>query len=203
VGQVTVDMSISLDGFIAGPDDRPGQELGEGGMQLHEWVFGLAGWRARHGLEGGEIGPDDDIADEAFRSVGAVVMGRRMFDLGEGPWGDEPPFHVPVFVLTHRARESIAKDGGTSYTFVTDGIETALEQARAAAGDRDVSLAGGANIVQQYLRSGLVDQIQLHVGPLLLGAGKRLLDEAGRATLEATRVVDSPAVTHLRYRVVK
>jgi dihydrofolate reductase len=203
MGKVTVDMSMSLDGFIAGPNDGPGQELGEGGMQLHEWVFGLAGWRKRHGLEGGETGPDDEMMEEASSNVGALVMGRRMFDLGEGPWGDEPPFHVPVFVLTHRARDSVAKEGGTSYTFVTDGIESALEQARAAAGDRDVALAGGANIVQQYLRAGLVDQIQLHVSPLLLGAGRRLLDEAGRATLEATRVVESPGVTHLRYRVVK
>jgi dihydrofolate reductase len=203
MGKVTVDMSMSLDGFIAGPNDGPGQELGEGGMQLHEWVFGLAGWRKRHGLEGGETGPDDEMMEEASSNVGAVVMGRRMFDLGEGPWGDEPPFHVPVFVLTHRARDSVAKEGGTSYTFVTDGIESALEQARAAADDRDVALAGGANIVQQYLRAGLVDQIQLHVAPLLLGAGRRLLDEAGRATLEATRVVESPGVTHLRYRVVK
>jgi dihydrofolate reductase len=203
MGKVTVDMSMSLDGFIAGPNDGPGQELGEGGMQLHEWVFGLAGWRKRHGLEGGETGPDDEMMEEASSNVGALVMGRRMFDLGEGPWGDEPPFHVPVFVLTHRARDSVAKEGGTSYTFVTDGIESALEQARAAAGDRDVALAGGANIVQQYLRAGLVDQIQLHVAPLLLGAGRRLLDEAGRATLEATRVVESPGVTHLRYRVVK
>jgi dihydrofolate reductase len=197
-------MSISLDGFIAGPNDGPGQELGEGGMQLHEWVFGLAGWRARHGLEGGDTGPDDDIVEEAFGNVGAVIMGRRMFDLGEGPWGDEPPFHVPVFVVTHRAREPVEKRGGTSYSFVTDGIESALDQAQAAAGEKDdVSIAGGANVVQQYLRAGLVDEFQLHVAPLFLGGGKRLLDETGQVELETTRVVDSPGVTHLRYRVVK
>jgi dihydrofolate reductase len=127
MGKVAVDMSMSLDGFIAGPNDGPGQELGEGGMQLHEWVFGLASWRERHGLEGGETGQDADVVEEAFTNVGAVLMGRRMFDLGEGPWGDEPPFHVPVFVLTNRPRETVDKQGGTTFTFVTDGIESALE----------------------------------------------------------------------------
>jgi dihydrofolate reductase len=203
VGKVNVDMSMSLDGFIAGPNDGPGQELGEGGMRLHEWIFALAGWRERHGLEGGETGPDDDLVEEAFSKIGAVVMGRRMFDLGEEPWGDEPPFHVPVFVVTHRGREPVEKQGGTTFAFVTDGIQSALEQARGAAGDKDVAIAGGANVVQQYLQAGLVDQIQLHVAPLLLGGGKRLLDGTGHVDLEASRVVGSPGVTHLRYRVVK
>jgi dihydrofolate reductase len=131
-------------------------------------------------------------------------MGRRMFDLGEGPWGDEPPFHVPVFVLTNRPRETVDKQGGTTFTFVTDGIESALEQASAVAGDKDVSIAGGANVVQQYLRAALVDEIQVHVAPLLLGDGTRLLDGIGRQLeLETTRVIDSPGVTHLKYRVVK
>jgi dihydrofolate reductase len=204
VGNVKVDISTSLDGFITGPDDRPGQELGEGGMQLHEWVFGLASWRKPHGLEGGETGPDDEVVEEAATNIGAVLMGRRMFDLGEGPWGDEPPFHVPVFVVTHRARAPVEKEGGTTFTFVTDGIESALVQAREAAGDKNVSVAGGAEIVQQLVAAGLVDEIQLHVVPLFLGRGKRLFDRLGKEIeLERMRVVDSPGMTHLKYRVVK
>jgi dihydrofolate reductase len=204
VGKVTVDMSTSLDGFITGPDDRPGQELGEGGMQLHEWVFGLTGWRKRHGLEGGETGPDDEVMEEAFSDIGAVVMGRRMFDLGEGPWGEDPPFHVPVFVVTHRSRETVEKDGGTTFTFVTDGIESALDQAKGAAGDKKISVAGGAATAQQLVAAGLVDEIQLHVVPLFLGRGKRLFDQLGKEIeLERIRVVDSPSVTHLKFRVVQ
>jgi dihydrofolate reductase len=202
VSKVRIDMSISLDGFIAGPNDRPGQELGEGGMQLHEWGLGLKSWRERHGLEGGETGPESDVLEEAFANVGAVVMGRRMFDLAEGPWGDEPPFYNPVFVVTHRPRETLAKKR-TTFTFVTDGVESTVEQARAAAGDKDVSISGGAQISQQCLRAGLVDELQLHVVPVLLGGGKRLLDDVGRGELELDRVVDSARVTHLRYRVVK
>lgn len=204
MGKVKVDISTSLDGFITGPDDRPGQELGEGGEQLHEWVFGLAAWRKPHGLEGGETGPDDDVVEEAATDIGAVLMGRRMFDLGEQPWGDDPPFRVPVFVVTHRAKETLEKEGGTTFTFVTDGVESALDQAREAAGDKNISVAGGAETVQQLVAAGLVDEIQLHVAPLFLGRGKRLFDELGKEIeLERMRVVDSPGVTHLKYRVVK
>ena len=204
MGKVMVDISTSLDGFITGPDDRPGQELGEGGEQLHEWVVGLAGWRKRHGLDGGETGPADDVMEEAAADVGAIVMGRRMFDLGEGPWGDDPPFRVPVFVVTHRAKETLEKEGGTTFLFVTDGIESALDQAREAAGDQNISVAGGAKTVLQLVAAGLVDEIQLHVVPLFLGRGKRLFDQLGKEIeLERMRVVDSPGVTHLKYSVVK
>jgi len=204
MGKVKVDISTSLDGFITGPDDRPGQELGAGGEQLHEWVFGLASWRKPHGLEGGETGPDDDVIKEASTDIGAVVMGRRMFDLGERPWGDDPPFRVPVFVVTHRAKETLEKEGGTTFIFVTDGIESALDQARKAAGDKNISVAGGAETVQQLVAAGLVDEIQLHVAPLFLGRGKRLFDQLGKEIeLERIRVVDSPGVTHLKYSVVK
>jgi dihydrofolate reductase len=200
VGEIKVDMSISVDGFIAGPNEGPGQELGEGGMQLHEWVFNQASWRARHGLEGGETGADSEIAEESFRTVGAVVMGRRMFDLGEEPWGEEPPFDVPVFVVTHRPRKPVTRTA-TTFMFVTDGIDSALQQAGAAAGDKDISLAGGANLVQQCLRAGLIDEVQLHVAPVLLGDGKRLFDDLEQpAALELVRVADSPGVTHLKYR---
>jgi dihydrofolate reductase len=176
-----LDISMSLDGFVAGPNQTLEQPLGAGGELLHEWAVRLASWREPHGLSGGEADAvDNEVVAEGLRSTGAVIMGRRMFSGGSGPWaddanadgwwGDEPPFHVPVFVLTHHARETVVKDGGTSFTFVTDGVEAALEQARAAAGDKDVLLAGGANVAQEYLRTGLLDELQLHVVPVFLGA---------------------------------
>jgi dihydrofolate reductase len=210
--RVTLDLSISLDGYVAGPNPTREEPLGEGGEALHEWTVGTASWRERHGRSGGDVGRDDEIAKELFGTAGAVLMGRRMFSGGAGPWeddpvadgwwGEEPPFRMPVFVLTHHARAPVTKQGGTSYTFVTEGIEAALEHARAEAADRDVAIAGGADIAQQYLRAGVVDLMQLHVVPLLLGGGVRLLDDlpAG-VTLEVDRVVDSPRATHLRYRV--
>ncbi len=205
MGKVTVEMSMSLDGFITGPNEGLEHPLGEGGDRLHEWVYGLASWRERHGLEGGTSDRDAEVLEEAFASTGAVLMGRGMFDLGDPQWGQDPPFHVPVFVVTHEARETLPRQGGTSYTFVTGGVEQALEQARAAAGDGGISVAGGANIVQQCLRAGLLDEIQLHVVPLLLGDGVRLFDglDPTPRELEITRVIDSPGVTHVRYRVGK
>jgi dihydrofolate reductase len=211
--QLTLDISMSLDGFIAGPNPTVEEPLGEGGEQLHEWVIKLASWREAHGREGGETNVDDEIMRETLPAAGAIVMGRRMFSGGEGPWeddpkadgwwGDDPPFGMPVFVLTHHVRETVEKQGGTSFTFVTDGPEAALERAREAAGDRNVAIGGGANVVQQYLRAGLLDEMQLHVVPILLGGGVRLLDGLDPLQLEVTRVVESPAVTHLRYRVIK
>ena len=214
MGAVFFEISMSLDGFVAGPNPGPEQGLGEGGERLHDWVYGLRTFRERHGDEGGETGPDDDLLAESFGRAGAVVMGRGMFGGGPGPWGeepwegwwgDEPPFGVPVFVLTHHAREPLVKEGGTTFTFVTEGIEAALEQARVAAGERDVSVAGGADTARQCLRAGLLDEMQIHVAPILLGGGVRLFDEAGPwpGELEKTSVVDSPAVTHLRFRVRK
>ena len=195
---------MSLDGFIAGPNDRPGNGMGDGGERLHEWVVKLASWRERHGLSGGETSRDAEILDEAFENVGAIVLGRRMFDNAEG-WGDEPPFHMPVFVLTHEAREKLVKEGGTTFTFVTDGIESALAQAEAAAGDKDVAIGGGANTIQQYLRAGLLDEIQIHVVPVLLGDGIRLFENMGTEPIElaSTRVLESPGVTHLRFRAIR
>jgi dihydrofolate reductase len=207
------DISISVDGFVAGPSPSLEQPLGEGGELLHEWAFAATSWRERHGLEGGEKNADSDVIDESLRATGAVVMGRKMFSGGEGRWeddprvdgwwGDDPPFHVPVFVLTHHARETKVMQGGTSFNFVTEGIEAALEQARAAAEEKDVLLAGGASVVQQYLQAGLLDELQIHVAPLLLGGGTSLFDRLGIEPLglEATRVVASPSVTHLRFRV--
>jgi dihydrofolate reductase len=202
VGKLVFDITTSLDGFVAGPNDSLELPLGEGGEKLHEWLFGLASWREPHGLEGGETGRDSEVLDEAMRNLGAIIVGRRMFDLAKG-WGEEPPFHMSVFVLTHEARDPLVKAGGTTFTFVTDGIESALEQARAAAGDKDVAIGGGANTIQQYLGAGLIDEFQIHIAPLLLGSGVRLFDQApANVTLETTRVLGSPRVTHLKYRVL-
>ena len=203
MGRVLVDITMSLDGFIAGPNDGPALPLGDRGERLHQWVYDLASWREPHGLPGGKTNTDSEVLDEAFRT-GAIVVGRRMFDNARG-WGDNPPFHRPVFVLTHEAREEVVKEGGTTFTFVTDGIESALERARAAAGDKDVSIAGGANTIQQYLKAGLLDELQVHLAPMLLGGGIRLFEQLGvdQIELEGTRVIASPGVTHLRFRVVK
>ena len=211
--KLRLDISISLDGYVAGPNQTIEAPLGEGGELLHEWVFGLASFRERHGGEGGERNADDEILAESIAASGATVMGRRMFSGGSGPWeddpmadgwwGEEPPFHGPVFILTQHARDPVLKQGGTTFTFVTDGIESALAQARAAAGGKDVALGGGADVARQYLDAGLLDEIQLHVAPLLLGGGVRLFDgiEGAPRTLEPTRVVSSPAVTHIRLEV--
>jgi dihydrofolate reductase len=213
--KMTMEISMSLDGYVAGPNQTLEQPLGEGGERLHDWVVGLKSFRDRHGLEGGEDNADSRMVAETVAATGAVVMGRRMFSGGSGPWeedpngdgwwGDDPPFHVPVFVLTHHPRETVVKEGGTTFTFVTDGIESASEQARAAAGERDVAIAGGADVVRQYLTAGHLDELLIHIAPVLLGGGVRLFDGEGRAAvgLEQIRVAESPGVTHLTYRVVR
>jgi dihydrofolate reductase len=207
------DISMSVDGFVAGPNPSLEEPLGVGGELLHEWAFAATSWRESHGLVGGEKNADSDVIEESMRATGAVVMGRKMFSGGDGPWendpradgwwGDEPPFHVPVYVLTHHARETKVMQGGTSFNFVTDGIQAALEEARAAAEEKDVLVAGGASIVQQYVKAGLLDELQIHVAPVLLGGGTSLFDQLGiePLALEATRVISSPSVTHLRLRV--
>ena len=212
MSRLRLDLSISLDGFAAGPNQSEKDPLGEGGMQLHEWAFALAAWRKPHGRDGGEVNASTEVLEESLENLGAAVMGRNMFggegawgdDPWDGWWGDDPPFHMPVFVVTHHAREPLVKDGGTTFTFVTDGIESALEQAREAADGKDVALSGGASVAQQYLKAGLLDEIRLHVVPVLLGDGARLFDNLGGAEieLENTRVVEAPGVTHLTYRVV-
>lgn len=204
MGKVVLDITTSVDGFVAGPDDGPELPLGRGGERLHEWVVRLAAWREPHGLEGGETNSSSEVVEEGLQASGAVVLGKRMFDNAHG-WGDEPPFHRPVFVVTHDEREPLAKDGGTTFTFVTDGVESAVAQAKESAGGKDVLVAGGANIAQQCLRAGLLDELQLHVAPLLLGGGVRLFDDLGgeQVEVELIEVVDAPGVTHLRYRVVR
>jgi dihydrofolate reductase len=208
---VTCQITISLDGYAAGPNQSVENPLGEGGERLHEWALATDAWREQHGRSGGERTADSEVIEEVVANVGAHVMGRNMFDHGRGDWdpewrgwwGEDPPFHAPVYVLTHHRREPLEMQGGTTFHFVTDGIESALEQARAAAGERDVSIAGGASTVQQYLRAGLLDELYLHITPVVLGAGERLLDDVGDPTLEPVKVVASPAVTHVKYRVVR
>jgi dihydrofolate reductase len=214
MAKLRVDISMSVDGFIAGPNPSEEEPLGEGGTQLHEWAFKLATWRKPHGLEGGEVNASTEVLEESLDNIGATVMGRNMFGGGPGPWGEnpwdgwwgeDPPFRTPVFVLTHHEREPLEKQGGTTFTFVTNGIASALEQAKEAAGGKDVSLGGGAKVIQQYLAAGLVDEIQLNVVSIVLGDGTRLFDNIAGADvkLEPVRVVDTPDVTHLKYRVVK
>jgi dihydrofolate reductase len=196
MSKVTMDIGVSVDGYAAGPNQSRENPLGENGESLHRWMFE-------------EPEANKAVIDEIV-SAGAYIMGRNMFgpDRGEwdpdwqGWWGPEPPYHAPVFVLAHRERESLVMEGGTTFTFVTDGIESALEQARAAAGERDVSIAGGVSVVQQYLRAGHVDELRLHVAPLVLGRGERLLDDVGDLRLEQLGVTSTTLVTHIRYRVL-
>ena len=202
---VTADLAISLDGYIAGTDvtlDNPG---GDGGEPLFEWIHNLASWRERQGMTGGEENRDSELMREWFDATGAVVMGRMMYDTGEEFWGDNPPFRTPVFVLTHRPRPTLVKEGGTTFTFVTDGIHSALDRAKAVAGNRKVDIAGGASTLRQYLAEDLIDELQLHVVPALLGAGLRLFEGPGRLPrrVEPLRVEETPLATHLKYRIVK
>jgi dihydrofolate reductase len=206
-------ISASLDGYVAGPDQTEENPLGVGGEGLHDWVVRLEAWRKPHGLEGGEVNASSPVIDEVQANVGATIMGRNMFGGAPGPWneddpwngwwGNEPPFHTPVYVLTHHAREPLEMEGGTTFFFITDGIESALEQARRAAGQKDVQIGGGADVIQQYLAAGLVDEFDLHVVPILLGGGARLFENVGDLKLEQLRAIDAPGVTHINYRVVK
>ena len=203
MGKVVVDLSMSLDGFITGANDGIELPLGEGGDRLHDWIFGGKIDRSWPSPRSSATDSNREVMDEVYETTGAVVMGRRWFDIGEKPWGDEPPFQVPVFVPTHRARETI-KQGKTTFTFVTDGVASALEKAKAAAGDKDVSV-GAANVAQQYLQAGLLGEIHIHLVPMLRGSGRRLFEHLGTESieLERTRVIESPDVTHIRFRVIK
>ena len=211
MSKVRFGISMSLDGYIAGPNQSVENPLGEGGEQLHEWAIGLELWRRSHGMEGGEVNESSPIMEESIENIGATLMGRNMFGGGPGPWGDdpwdgwwgdEPPFRTPVFVVTHHAREPLVK-GETTFNFVTEGADVALERAKDAAGEKDVWIAGGANVAQQCLAAGAVDEMELHVVPITLGGGARLLDDLGGGPLELeqTRVVEAPGVTHLKYKV--
>ncbi len=212
MSRVRIHISVSADGYVAGPNQSEENPLGEAGERLHDWIVALRAWRAPHGLEGGEVDASNAVVEEAQANIGAEIMGRGKFGGGPGPWGEDPwpgwwgedpPFHMPVFVLTHHQREPLTLSD-TTFTFVTDGIEAALEQARAAAGEKDVLIGGGADVINQYLAAGHVDELELHVVPLLLGGGARLFEGIGPdLELEQIRVVQAPGVAHLKYRVVK
>jgi dihydrofolate reductase len=203
-------ITMSLDGFVAGPDQSLEEPLGRDGERLHEWAFATQSWQRIHGHEGGERNLDAEVIDEVSEDVGAVVMGRNMFGGGPGGWdpewigwwGEDPPFHAPVYVLTHHPREDLELQGGNRFVFVTDGVGSAVARAREAAGEKRVLVAGGARAVQQVLAAGLLDELYLHTVPLLLGSGERLLDNVGTPTLEQVGVIASPTVTHVKYRVV-
>jgi len=211
VSKLRFRISMSLDGFVAGPHQSVENPLGIGGTRLHEWAFALAAFRAPHGMEGGEVNESTPVAEGLLASIGATVMGRNMFGGHPGPWdarkpwngwwGANPPFHHPVFVVTHHAREPLELDGGTTFTFVTDGIEAALERARKAAQGKDVALGGGAKVAQQYLAAGLVDEMVISLVPTLLGGGERLFEEVGDDLhgLALVRTVAAPKVTHLEF----
>ena len=211
MSELRVNMMVSLDGYTAGPEQSADNPFGLGGMQLNEWLFPLRAFREMQGGEGGEDNASGAIVESWFDNVGATVMGRNMFGGGPGPWesnpwngfwGANPPYHHPVFVVTHHDREPLEMEGGTTFYFVTDGIESALEQATEAAAGKDVSLGGGATAVQQYLAAGLVDEILISLVPVFLGGGTRLFDNLGEARpmLEQVQVVEAPGVTHIRYR---
>jgi dihydrofolate reductase len=216
MAKLTYEVSMSLDGHTAGPNADMENPLGIGGEQLHEWAFELESFKRPHGMPGGRKGgPENQMIDEALASYGAMIMGRKMFSGGEGPWesdpnadawwGDNPPFHIPVFVLTHHPRETMEMEGGTTFHFVTDGFESALEQATEAAGEKNVGVAGGASVAQQYLKAGRLDELMIHLVPVLLGGGVRLFENLGpeQPVLERTKVLEGPVATHLRYRVVR
>ena len=213
MSNVRVHISASLDGYVAGPNQSQEEPLGEGGEGLHEWVIATKAWREPNGMEGGEENASSPVFAEVLANIGAEIMGRGKFGPAtRGPWGDDPwrgwwgenpPFHKPVFVLTHHEREPLIL-ADTTFTFVTDGIEPALERAQAAAGDKDVFIGGGADVINQYLAAGLVDELELHVTPILLGGGARLFHEVGpNLKLEVLRAIEAPGVAHLKYRVVK
>jgi dihydrofolate reductase len=191
MSKVIFEMTISLDGYVTGPDVRPEEPMGDGGERLHEWMF--AGKSATEA---------ETFLTAHFSEIGAVILGRRMADLGIGPWGEEPVFHAPCFVVTHRPAETIVKKGGTSYIFVTDGIEAALDRAREAAGSQDVQVEGGADVGRQFLNAGLLDEIRLHIAPIILGSGTRLFDGVRTdVQLVPREAQNAPAVTHLIYDV--
>jgi dihydrofolate reductase len=211
MGTIRFNVTMSLDGYVAGPNQGEQDPLGVGGMDLHKWLVELEAWREAHGEQGGEINASTRLAEELEGGYGAVVMGRNMFgpvrgqwgvEPWRGWWGENPPYHTPVFVLTHHQREPLEMEGGTVFHFVTGGIEAAMQAARLAAGEKDVLIAGGASVIQQYLDAGLIDEFWISLVPLLLGDGERLLDNLRRSIrLEQIEVVEAPGVTHLKFKV--
>jgi len=214
MGRLRYSVSMSLDGFVAGQDQSATNPLGVGGHLLHEWMRALAVWRKEAGLDGGEVNASTAVIERDDQNVGAIIMGRNMFGGGPGPWrvdpwngwwGDNPPFHLPVFVLTHHPRGRLECEGGTTFEFVTDGITAALDRARDAANGMDVAISGGAGVAKQYLAAGLLNDLLLHLVPVFLGAGVRLFDNPALTaiTLKQESTVQAPGVTHLAYSIAR
>jgi dihydrofolate reductase len=213
MSKVRFQITMSLDGYVAGPNQSMKEPLGVGGEALHAWAVELAAWKEPHGQKGGVVNASSAIMQEMFEDVGAVIMGRNMFGGGPGPWkadwkgwwGENPPYHMPVFVLTHHARDPLPMRGNTTFHFVTDGIDSALSQAKRSAADKDVLVMGGAETFQQFFAPGLIEEANISMVPLFLGGGERLFDNLGDSPprLEQIRVVEAPGVVHLRYRVVR
>jgi dihydrofolate reductase len=212
MSKLRLSITMSLDGYVAGPDQSEENPLGVGGMELHEWFFPLKEFREMHGEQGGETNASSSVVEERRANIGATIMGRNMFGGGTGPWGDDPwpgwwgedpPYHHPVFVLTYHPREPLEMKGGTTFHFVTDGIESALAQAKDAVQEQDIWLAGGASVVNQYLAAGLVDEVDISIAPVIMAGGERLFEELQRGALKLTqiRAVDAPGVTHINYQV--
>ncbi len=203
MSNIVFEVGMSLDGYIAGPNGGPDNPIGDGGTKIHLWMYELKSWRERLGMEGGIENRDNELIRNSFERAGAYIMGRRMFDEGEQGWPEEPPFRAPVYVLTNHPRDPWVRKGGTTFNFVTDGIESALEQAKEAAGDKDIKISGGAITIEQFLLAGLIDEFTIHLAPIFLGSGVPLFDDAVLRELEFEKeeVLDSPLVTHLRYKV--
>jgi dihydrofolate reductase len=212
MGKLRLSITMSVDGYVAGPDQSEESPLGVGGMELHQWFFPLKEFREMHGEHGGELNASSAVAEERRRNIGATIMGRNMFGPVRGPWPDEswrgwwgenPPYHHPVFVLTHHPRKPLEMEGGTTFYFVSEGIESALAQAKDAAGEQDVWLAGGASVVNQYLAARLVDEMDISIAPVMMGTGERLFDGVGHGVVELKqiRAVDAPGVTHIKYEL--
>lgn len=204
MSKVFFDVGMSLDGYIAGPNRGPANPLGDGGASIHQWAFKTATFLERVGTAGGETSEDDSLIQQVLDRTGAYVMGKSMFNEGEVGWPENPPFRAPVFVVTHEARQPWVRKGGTTFFFVTDGISSALRQAKAAARGKDVRVSGGAATIRQFIYAGLIDECTLHFAPVLLSAGVRLFDQLspGQFNLAQTDVSYSPLVTHITYKVL-
>jgi dihydrofolate reductase len=214
MSKLIADLSMSLDGFVAGPEPSQKDPLGIGGEQLHEWAFAARAWREAHGQEGGAANADSALVESLLARIGAGIMGRKMYSGGSGGWqddpnprgwwGDDPPFHHPVYVLTSHEREPLEMEGGTTFHFVTDGVRSAYDQAIAAAGGKDVQVHGGGSAVSQFLRAGLLDELTVHIAPIFLGSGARLLDDVPAGRLERLNTLASDkGVVYVSYRVLK
>jgi dihydrofolate reductase len=205
MAKVFVDLGISLDGYIAGPNGGAKNPLGDNGLKIHEWMFNQKSFRDHLGMQGGETNnKDNDIIENIFNRIGANIMGKKMFIEGEANWPENAPFHCPVYILTHQSREPWERPGGTTFYFTNENIESVLSKAKTAAGNKDVRISGGADAVRQYLNAGLVDELTLHVAPILLGKGVQLFEKIDnkKFSLEISEAISSPAVTHLFYNVI-